>query len=127
MWKAKAEKISPRQLFRQLKKATTTKLCKELFIQAYSIGKKALMLDDLELVLVLITRKNGFNLIIQNLNLIHLRLNRYGVELFLFLKLGMFRKNSKMETKNIVNMYGDYQYFRVELFFFIYSLKEFLV
>lgn len=66
MWKAKAEKISPRQLFRQLKKATTTKLCKELFIQAYYIGKKALMLDDLDLVLVLITRKNGFNSIIRN-------------------------------------------------------------
>jgi hypothetical protein len=29
-----------------------------------------------------------------------------------------------MKTKNIVNMYGDYQYFRVESFFYIFVKKN---
>ena len=67
MWKARVEERTPKLLIKALKNATPKPiLCKELLKQAYIVGKKALLLEDLDLVLMLIARKNGLKIVIQN-------------------------------------------------------------
>lgn len=67
MWKARLEERTPRFLHQTLKQNTPKPiLCKELFKQAYFIGKQALGIKDLDTVLTLITKKTKFNYIIQN-------------------------------------------------------------
>lgn len=59
-------KETPKQLLKELKIVSKHLKCKELLKQAYIIGKKALLLEDLDIIITLITRRNGFNSIIQN-------------------------------------------------------------
>ena len=67
MWKARVEERTPKLLIKALKKATPKPiLCKELLKQAYIIGKRALLFNDLGLAITFIVKKSGLKKIIQN-------------------------------------------------------------
>lgn len=64
--KSKIDKLTPRQLLRELKNVRSNIICKDLLRQAYIIGKQALLLNDLDIVLMLLLNKNGFGKVISN-------------------------------------------------------------